>query len=70
MLGERAKALLTFSARRIWSLDWNPKDAIGQWKVVTLAQSLLSKVVLICFAQALANVSPLLHDIFGKFVNF
>jgi hypothetical protein len=53
-----------------WSLDWNPQGATGPWKAVALAQSVLSKVKLICLAQALAKISPLLHDIFGKFVNF
>lgn len=67
----RAKALFAFSARTAWSFDYGLKNAVTpKWKMVTLAQSLLSKAMLVCLAQALANVSPLLHDVFGKFIQF
>jgi hypothetical protein len=67
----RAKALLAFSARTALSFDFGFKNAVGTgWKTVTLIQSALSKIMLVCLAQALANVSPLLHDIFGKFIEF
>lgn len=66
-----ARALFAFSAHTAWSFDYGLKNAVTlKWKMVTLAQSLLSKAMLVCLAQALANVSPLLHDLFGKFIQF
>jgi hypothetical protein len=65
------KALLSFSARTAWSLDFGLRTRGGLVvRSAAFFQSVLCKIMMICLLQAFANVSPLIHEILGKFIEF
>jgi hypothetical protein len=65
----RYRFSVLFSARTAWSLlyGYNNSKTLTV-KILTVTQSILSKIMLICLLPAIANVSPLLNAIVGKFL--
>ena len=67
---QRLKFTFQFSLRTAWSIDFGLKNArTPLFKVLTLSQSVLSKVILISFLKAFSNTSPLLNDLIGKMIH-
>lgn len=58
---------LAFSLRTSWKLDYGVQNArTPAFKIVTLIHSIGFKVLLLCLLHVMANLSPLLHELFGS----
>jgi hypothetical protein len=63
----RLRAALVFSARTIWELKFGYEhSATGTFRLVTLAESILGKALIACFAYSLSHTSPLLNELLKK----
>ena len=68
-VSSRWRFSLIFSLRTAWSFAYGYKNSRTPFfKLLTSIQSIISKVMLICLLQAIANTSPLLDSIFGKII--
>ena len=63
----KAKKAMVFSARTAWELKYGYEhSATPAFRVITLAESILAKLLLAYFAYALTQTSPLLSDLMKK----
>jgi hypothetical protein len=63
----RAKQATVFSWRTSWELKFGYEHSVTDaFRAVTVVQSVLSKLLLACFAYSLTQTSPLLSDLMRK----
>lgn len=64
---DRVRFALKFSSLTSWSIGYGYKNSRTPFfKFITLAHSVLFKLMLLCLLQVIANVSPLLNSLVGK----
>jgi hypothetical protein len=65
----RAGRSLAFSARTAWELKYGYDNSVTPaFRMITLSESVLAKVLLACFAYALTQASPLLSELMKKLI--
>jgi hypothetical protein len=66
---QRVVQAIVFSARAAWEWRFGWQHTRSPWwRAVTVVEQISFKVLLLLFAQALANTSPLLRLVFGKLI--
>ena len=61
---ERARRALVFSTRTAWEFKYGyDNSATPTFQVITLAQSVLAKLMIALFAYALTQTNPLLSEL-------
>jgi hypothetical protein len=67
---DRLRFSLIFSLRTSWKVGYGYQNARSSiFKTLTLTQSILFKVMLLCLIKVLSNTSPLLNELIGKLVH-
>jgi hypothetical protein len=63
------RGALTFTWRSSWNLYYGFEHSSTRLcKSITLLNQVILKAMLVCLVQAIANVSPPIHEVFGKFL--
>jgi uncharacterized protein YjbI with pentapeptide repeats len=63
----RVRYAVVFSARTAWELAYGYNNSVSfAFRVITIAESIIAKLLLACFAYALTQTSPLLSELMKK----